>query len=248
MRDFKCPGQDQRYWKADALYDINCPHCGYSIEFFKDEPFRICTSCKKEVRNTKIDLGCAKWCKYAAQCLGTTTSENGSDNIASMCERLKLEMRQVFGSDQKRINHALKVLEYTEKILMNELGADPLVVRAAAILHDIGILEAERKYNSTAGNYQESEGVPIAAKIMKNLHIEHPIVEHVCRIIGSHHSAKDIDTPEFRIVWDADWLVNWNDVHKELSQTQTSTMIEAIFKTVTGKNIAARLFLQQIEA
>ena len=33
----RCPGQDSRYWKPGAAYDVTCPQCGSSIEFFKDE-------------------------------------------------------------------------------------------------------------------------------------------------------------------------------------------------------------------
>ena len=47
-----------------------CPSCGYSLEFWKDEPKRDCPGCKKCIRNPKLDLGCAEWCKFADKCLG----------------------------------------------------------------------------------------------------------------------------------------------------------------------------------
>jgi len=40
-----------------------CPNCGGDIEFWKDEPVRLCPSCGQEVRHPKQDFGCAKWCK-----------------------------------------------------------------------------------------------------------------------------------------------------------------------------------------
>ena len=109
--------------------------------------------------------------------------------------------------DQKRIDHGLAVLDYAEQIQAAE-GGEPLIVRAGAILHDIGIHEAERKYGSSGGKYQEIEGPPIARKILAKYDLGKDVVQHICRIIANHHSAKDIDTIEFRIVWDADWLVN----------------------------------------
>ena len=66
----RCPGQDQRYWIPEDIFITHCPFCKNEIEFWKDEPFRICKGCKKEVKNPKMDLGCAKWCKHADQCLG----------------------------------------------------------------------------------------------------------------------------------------------------------------------------------
>ena len=78
-----------------------------------------------------------------------------------MKDKLIQKMKDVFGDDQKRINHALAVLKYAEQIHAVE-GGDAAVVTAAAILHDIGIHQAEQKYGSTAGKYQEIEGPPIA--------------------------------------------------------------------------------------
>jgi hypothetical protein len=65
----KCPGQDQRYWKPEDIFNVRCPHCGYEIEFWKDEPYRDCPGCKKMVRNPSLDTGCTQWCKYAKDCL-----------------------------------------------------------------------------------------------------------------------------------------------------------------------------------
>ena len=80
-------------------------------------------------------------------------------------EHLIVAMKNIFSDDKKRISHALSVLEYAEYLHGIE-GGDPNVVVAAAVLHDIGIREAERKYGSSAGIYQEIEGPPIARGIM----------------------------------------------------------------------------------
>ena len=121
--------------------------------------------------------------------------------------QLITEMKKVFKEDSKRIEHALAVLDYAEQIRLAQ-GGDLLIVQAAAILHDIGILEAEEKYSSAAGKYQEIEGPPIARKILAKYGLGTAAIQHICEIIANHHSAKDIDTIEFRIIWDADWLVN----------------------------------------
>ena len=68
----RCPGQDQRFWKPDDIFEVECLHCGRLVEFFKDEPKRKCHHCGHVVMNPKIDLGCAEWCQYAPQCLGVT--------------------------------------------------------------------------------------------------------------------------------------------------------------------------------
>ena len=70
MPDIHCPGQDQRYWKPEDIFDVSCPHCGNQIEFWKDEAVRTCRQCSKPVPNPRMDLGCAKWCQHAKECLG----------------------------------------------------------------------------------------------------------------------------------------------------------------------------------
>lgn len=68
-------------------------------------------------------------------------------------DRVAEEMMRYFGTDSRRIDHASKVARYAEKLATQEEG-DPAVVLPTAYLHDIGIKEAERKYNSTAARYQ----------------------------------------------------------------------------------------------
>jgi hypothetical protein len=153
-------------------------------------------------------------------------------------------MKAVFGIDTRRIEHALKVLEYAETILEKEPG-DRAVVVAAAVLHDIGIHEAEARHGSSAGKYQEIEGPPIARGILNELGFKKALVDHVCRIVANHHSARDIDTPEFRIIWDADWLVNLPDECPGLPRPKLVKTIDRVFRTDTGRILATSLFVDQ---
>ena len=71
----RCPGQDQRFWKPDDIFELKCPGCGTSVEFFKDEPKLKCRKCGRMVLNPKINLGCAQWCQYSEQCLGVSAEK-----------------------------------------------------------------------------------------------------------------------------------------------------------------------------
>jgi len=235
----RCPGQDQRFWKPGDIFEVKCSGCGGPIEFFKDEPKLKCRKCGQIVINPKIDLGCAEWCQYAEQCVGVSVKNEA--NILQ--NKLISEMKNVFGADQRRINYALAVLNYAERIQSAE-GGDPLIVRAAAILHDIGIHEAERKYGSAEGKYQETEGPLIAEEILKRYDVPAETIEQICRIIANHHSAVDIDTLAFRIVWDADWLVNIPADFPGAGKEKLQEIVEKTFKTNEGRKIAAELFLK----
>ena len=154
------------------------------------------------------------------------------------------EMKKIFKKDYRRIKHALKVLDYAKKINSIENG-DPKIVSTVAILHDIGIKEAEKKYGSSAGVYQEKEGPPIAQKILKNLNYKKNEINHICNIIANHHNNLNFDTIEFKILWDADWLVNIKDegTSKKKTKEELLKFIDKIFKTKTGKQIAKKKIL-----
>ncbi len=154
------------------------------------------------------------------------------------------EMKGEFGDDQVRVDHALQVLEFAREIHGSE-GGDPLTVVAAAVLHDIGIQEAERKHGSSSGRYQELEGPPIAKKIMEGLDLGGETIEHVCRIVGNHHSARDIDTLEFRILWDADWLVNIPYMYGDYDKERLRRLVGRVFKTDAGRDKARKIFLEE---
>ena len=142
-------------------------------------------------------------------------------------------MKRLFGDDQRRIDHALRVLEHAEAIL-EQYPADRDIVVAAAILHDIGILEAERKHGSSAGKWQEIEGPPVARRILSDLGASKAFTEAVCDIVGNHHSARGSLTPEFDVLWDADWLVNLPDEYGD-DPGKMAELAEKTFRTPAGR-------------
>jgi HD superfamily phosphodiesterase len=135
------------------------------------------------------------------------------------------------------------VLDFAEKIQAQE-GGNPLIIKAAAILHDIGIHKAERKHGSSAGRYQEIEGPPIAKEILKKYNLDSEAIEHICNIIANHHTLNNFDSTEFRIILDADRLVNIPEDLPNASEEKLRRIIEKHFKTQEGKRIAKELFLK----
>lgn len=157
-------------------------------------------------------------------------------------ENVAAEMRNVFGDDEKRIGHALSVLSYAEQILREEPG-DTGVVVAAALLHDIGIHEAERKHGSNAGRYQEIEGPPIAWKILQSLGADAELIAEVCDIVGHHHSPRKAETANFKILYDADTIVNLRDEVPLSKRPALEEKLERILLTPTGLRVARRALL-----
>jgi len=207
----KCPGQDSRFWKPKDVKEVDCGSCGRELEFFKTEPSRRCPGCGKRIINPSVSLGCAQWCQHAGVCLGfdphSVTKEDESGKEKPMVQELIGRVKEEFGADQNRISHSIQVLEIAEKI-MEEEEASPRITLAAALLHDIGIKEAERIHGSAAPPFQELEGRPVARRILENLGFNEDEIEHIFQIIANHHSGMEKKTSEFRVVRKADRLAD----------------------------------------
>jgi HD superfamily phosphodiesterase len=164
--------------------------------------------------------------------------------MADRIAQVRAAMEEYFGDDRKRIDHALRVTAFACQLMEEEPGTPDLVV-ATALLHDIGIREAERKYGSSAGNLQEIEGPPVAREILARLAFDETFIDEVCRIIASHHSPGEVDTENFRIIWDADWLVNLGDECELSDMERTKKIIEKTFLTRTGRGLAKQIYLKR---
>lgn len=163
--------------------------------------------------------------------------------MANLTIAILNRMKKYFGADARRIRHAQNVLGYARELLKKEKGDRDIVI-AAAILHDIGIKECERKYNSTSGQLQEKEGPAIARKILEDLKAGQDAIREICRIIASHHSPGEVDTMNFKILWDSDWLVNLKDEYDIKDRKKLEDIIEKVFLTQTGRIKAKKIYLK----
>ncbi|MBN2468492.1 MAG: HD domain-containing protein [Deltaproteobacteria bacterium] len=245
----KCPGQDTRYWKGDAVVEVPCPQCGKKEELFKDEPVRTCTDCGHRIVHPNLDVSCAAYCRFAEQCLGGLSPEILAQRRELLKDRVATEMKRYFGPDERRIDHALKVARYAEKIATREQG-DVAVVLTAAYLHDIGISEAERKYESTASHFHETEGPPVARDILKRAGVDPELVEKVCEIIARHHHPENHETVEFKAVHDADLLVNLEEenIIASMSRKDAVRFIKTTLLTDSGRALARSILLPKQHA
>ena len=240
----KCPGQDTQYWKPGAIFEVKCPECGHDVEFFKDDTTRKCGKCGHRFVNPQMDFGCAAYCQFAEQCLGTLPEELLAQKEDLLKDRVAIEMKRYFKQDFKRIGHATRVARYAERIGIGERG-NMAVILSAAYLHDIGIHEAERKHGSTAAKYQEMEGPPIAEEILKKLSAKPELIDAVSDIVGHHHHPRPDDTTEFKVVYDADLIANLEEKQKEnpSDPEKLAELIEKSFLTESGRKEARKVLL-----
>ena len=147
-------------------------------------------------------------------------------------------------NDAVRIHHLIKVHSFA-RIIGKADGFDEnnqKITELAAILHDIGMHNAEKKYNSTEGKYQEIEGEPLAREILKDAHVPGWIIDRVCYIVGHHHTLSAINGIDFRAVIEADTLVNILD--KKITDKERIMKIrDLIFKTKKGTQLLNQMYL-----
>lgn len=163
--------------------------------------------------------------------------------MTNVIEVVALKMIRYFGKDARRINHALKVHSFAGMIAASEAFAaeQRQILEIAALLHDIGIQEAERRYQSTAGHYQEELGPAIARALLQDLDIPGNALDRICYLIGHHHTYSQIDGPDYQILVEADFLVNIFE--DPMDSAQIAAVRQKYFKTKAGAELLERMYL-----
>lgn len=156
--------------------------------------------------------------------------------------RLIRALIDYFGDDDRRIDHALAVTKWAERILETE-GGDEAVVLAVGLLHDVGIKEAERIHGYNTGKMQEEYGPPIARAILQNIGLPEAQINEACEIIANHHTPAGAPGPNFPILWDADMIVNLGDEMPDAYPQKLESIIEKSFRTETGKLLARKTLI-----
>lgn len=241
----KCPGQDTQYWNTDAIFETECPECGSPMEFFKDDATRRCGNCRKKIVNPRMDFGCASYCKFAEQCLGTLPEDFISRREDLFKDRVAVEMKKYMGTDFKRIGHAAKVAGFAEKIGKKE-RADLPVILCAAYLYDIGAKNALKKYGSADSKYLEKESPIVAGELMEKLGAKEELVKNVVDMV-SRRKRPGIDAGmREKILYDAGMLAHMSACKEKnsLDDGAFEKKLDNLFLTAAGRELAEQVLLK----
>lgn len=173
---------------------------------------------------------------------GESVVEGLSASERLFLEQVRLVMESYFASDVRRIAHAHEVTEHAADLLQY-IDADPLLTIAACYLHDIGIPEAERKFGRCDGKLQEQEGPPVARILLADVGAETPLIDRVCELVAHHHTPNGVDSSEFRVLWDADALVNLAEVVADKDPSAIEIILTKALVTEAGYRTARSLYL-----
>ena len=122
--------------------------------------------------------------------------------------RLLRALMDYFAGDDRRIEHAIRVLYHSDRLAEKRPECDADILIASALLHDIGIKVSEEKHGYNNGRTQEEYGPPEAEAVLRSIGFPEGKIQTVKNIIGNHHSPSRYAYPELEVLKEADLIVN----------------------------------------
>lgn len=158
-------------------------------------------------------------------------------------EQLIMQMTEFNRGDAKRIQHFMKVYEYAHLIgKLEGLDAETQkILDIASIMHDIGIRPSEEKYGRCDGKLQEQEGPVYARKMLEEFEeVSKEETDRVCYLIEHHHTYTGVDGEDYRILLEADFLVNAYE--DKLNVENILAVRENVFRTKNGTKLLNMMY------
>ena len=147
--------------------------------------------------------------------------------------------------DLHDIAHFLKVYAFARTIGIQE-GLSDLeqeTLEIAAILHDIACPLCRRKYGSTNGKYQEEEGGPLAEEFLKEFALPDGMAGRVIYLVSHHHTYTNVNGSDYRILLEADFLVNADEGRKSTEAIRSAR--DRFFITPSGTALLNAVYLSK---
>lgn len=227
----QCPGQDSRYWDGEAIFESRCPKCGTIVEFFKDDSRRRCRQCGHELLNPRIDFGCASYCPFAEQCLGSLPPEMLAQKQDLLIERVALEIKHRHGDDFQKIGQASRAARFAEQLAKSE-EANKAAVVLAAYLAGIDAANAD-------GGERETSG---ARAILQELKANEGLREEVCDLIRHLEQTPGAGAPvNARVLHDAWCLARISQLRKDPTKAHQTRDLAATLITSNGRAAAEKM-------
>lgn len=199
----QCPGQDSRYWDGEAIFEYKCPKCGNTLEFFKDDSKRRCKKCGNEVFNPHMDFGCASYCPYAEQCLGSLPPELLAKKQEQLISKTAAEIKKLLGENFKAIGHAGRLARHAEALAETMEGGNKAVVVLAAYLQALTAVDSSKT------------AAAVARPILKKLGANQGLSDEVCEVLDHHGPISPEDRSNVRILLEAQRLAVLEENNKK---------------------------------
>jgi hypothetical protein len=148
---------------------------------------------------------------------------------------LILAVKEEWAREPARLGQAVTVYQHARDLVAKE-GGDPRVVLAAALLLQTARSEAASPPVEGSGSSAK------ARTFLQALGLDESLIEPVCQIIEGCQEGRDLDTCEYKVVWDSDGLARLGAEYLKGAPAKQANSIKQSLKTKAGKEKAQALF------
>ena len=155
---------------------------------------------------------------------------------------LTIKMVEYSQGNLHDLEHFLKVWAYARTIGQQE-GLDKTTqetLEIAALVHDIACPLCWEKYGSTIHKRQEEEGMPLTASFLADSGLPQPMIDRIVYLVGHHHTLTDVEGLDYRILLEADFLVNAEESNYGPEKIENG--LRVIFRTPTGTRLLKSIY------
>ena len=155
---------------------------------------------------------------------------------------LTKKMVEYSGGNLHDISHFLKVYAYAKTIGQCE-GLDDATQKTleiAALVHDIACPLCREKYGSAIHKRQEEEGMLLTEAFLQPAGLPQAMVDRIVYLVGHHHTLRDVEGLDYRILLEADFLVNAEE--SGYGPETIENGLRLIFRTRTGTALLRSIY------
>ena len=169
-----------------------------------------------------MDFGCASYCQFAEQCLGTLPEEFMGSREDLLKDKVAVEMKRYFQTDFKSIRLATNAARHAENICKSE-GGNLAVILCAAYLHGTGLAAAR--------------------SILQKVGASEPMIVEICGLLENQKQLPQNVSLQAQIIHDALALNQMQDDLKEsrVEAGAAQPLIRQQLFTESAKTIAETL-------
>lgn len=140
------------------------------------------------------------------------------------------------------IDHLIRVWTYAKTIGELEMidQETQFILEVAAITHDIACPLCREKYGNTNGKHQEREGIILVKEFLSDTGMTEEQIGRVAFLVGHHHTFSGIDSMDWQILFEADYIANASE--NNYSQKKVDNSIRKCMRTRSGIQILKDVF------
>jgi len=239
----KCPGQDTQYWNEEAIYEATCPQCEAMVEFYKDDTTRKCHHCGHRFVNPKMDFGCAAYCQFAEQCLGTLPEEFVAERHNLFKDKVAVEVKRYFKNDFKNIRRAAQTGNHAEELGRRTEGVDMAALLCSAYLLSVVYPHPHGSALHEVATSTQKLDTVAARDILQKLGADKTLISKTTMLLQSVFEETDAVDSTVEVIRDAHLLTELEDALKQdrVSEAEVADIRQQIV-TTAGRQAADELF------